>query len=373
MAMLIQPPVAAYGFWDTFLSNHLIMRPQGDLAATHQKETRRDQHEFHAEAVGVSLELRGPAQAFVSQERYFFGDFPCLSLINRQPYIIFLQMCGVTRMDQKPLSPRYDVVFKNIFGERISILADFLKAVLDLPEDEYQDIRVLDPHLLRKHKAGKLGILDLRITTKNGSHIDVELQVSPQPAIWKRMLYYNARLLTDQILSGDDYGKINRAVSILISYPVLIEENPAYHNRFRLYDEKTRASYPDSLEINVLEVQKAQNAEASPLANWLRFFAAETAEEFEMTAQTSPAIAEAWGVIQYLSADEESRLLAEYEEMARRDEADRQKGAYAKGRQEGKQEVAGNLLRKKISVADVADVTGLSMDEVKRLAADLLR
>jgi predicted transposase/invertase (TIGR01784 family) len=279
-------------------------------------------------------------------------------------------------MEWKPLSPRYDVVFKNIFGEKhIPVLADFLKAVLDLPADEYQDIRVMDPHLLRKHKSGKLGILDLRITTKSGNPVDVELQVSPQPSIWKRMLYYNARLLTDQIVSGDDYDKINRSISILISYPVLLEETREFHNRFRLYDERTKIHYPDSLEINVLEVQKARDADNSPLANWLRFFAAETAEEFTMTAQTRPAIAEAWGVIQYPSADEEARRLAEYEEMARRDEADRQKGAYSKGLQEGRQEgiysVATNLLHKKMSHDDIVDATGLSLEEVKRLAADL--
>ncbi|MDR3175944.1 MAG: Rpn family recombination-promoting nuclease/putative transposase [Desulfovibrio sp.] len=280
-------------------------------------------------------------------------------------------------MDNKPLSPKYDVVFKAIFGEpaHTSILADFLKAVLDLPESEYQDIRVMDPHLLRKHKKGKLGVLDLRVTTTKGNHIDVEIQVSPQPSIWKRVLYYNARLLTDQIVSGDDYDKINRAVSILISYHVLIAENKECHHRFRLYDERTGVCYPDSLEINTLEVQKAHGAKDSPLTNWLRFFAAETEEEFTMTTQTNPAIAEAWGVIQYLSADEEARRLAEYEEMARRDEADRQKGAYTKGRQEGRQEgileVARKLLQEKVPVDTIAKGTGLSVDEVKLLAADI--
>ena len=279
-------------------------------------------------------------------------------------------------MEFSPLSPRYDVVFKKIFGvEHISVLADFLKSVLDLPEDEFKDIILEDPHLLRRHKSDKLGILDLRVTTKSGKLLNVELQVSPQPSIWKRILYYNARLTTDQLVSGDDYSKINRAISILISYPVLIEETGEFHNRFHLYDERTKVRYPDSLEIHVLEVQKARNAEDSPLANWLRFFGAETAEEYEMTAQTNPAINEAWGVIKYLSADEETRRLAEYEEMARRDEADRQKGAYDTGRQEGRQEgiytVAKNLLRKKTSCEDVADATGLSLEEVKKLAADL--
>jgi predicted transposase/invertase (TIGR01784 family) len=280
-------------------------------------------------------------------------------------------------MELQPLSPRYDIVFKNIFGEKhIPVLVDFLEAVLDLPAEDYQDIRVMDPHLLRKHKRGKLGILDLRITTNSGAVLDVELQVSPQPSIWKRMLYYNARLLTDQIVSGDEYDAINRAISILISYPVLLEETGEFHNRFRLYDERTNIQYPDSLEIHVLEVQKSRNADDSPLANWLRFFAAQTAQEYEMTAQTRPAIAEAWGVIQYLSADEEARRLADYEEMARRDEADRQKGAYKKGMEAGKQEglhsVVRKALRKNMDHDAIVELTGLPLEEVRRLAVDLM-
>jgi predicted transposase/invertase (TIGR01784 family) len=38
------------------------------------------------------------------------------------------------------------------------------------------------------------------------------------------------------------------------------------------------------------------------------------------------------------------------------------------GRQEEKKEVAKNLLRKKLSFDDIADATGLSLEEVKRLA-----
>jgi predicted transposase/invertase (TIGR01784 family) len=71
--------------------------------------------------------------------------------------------------------------------------------------------------------------------------------------------------------------------------------------------------------------------------------------------------------------------LAEYEEMARRDEADRQKGAYKQGRQEGLQEgrqagmieVAWKALRENIPAEAVVRLTGLSLEEVNRIAADL--
>ena len=93
-----------------------------------------------------------------------------------------------------------------------------------------------------------------------------------------------------------------------------------------------------------------------------------------MVAKTRPAIDEAWGVVQYLSDDAKARRLAEEEEKARRDEIDRMEGEYTKGWQEGRQEtiieVARNALRVKMPEESIALLTGLSLDEVRRLAAD---
>jgi predicted transposase/invertase (TIGR01784 family) len=275
-------------------------------------------------------------------------------------------------MELTLIEPHYDVVFKKIFGvQTIGIIADFLGSTLDLPTSEYQDIRVVDPHLLRRHKNDKLGIVDLRITTKSGNFVAVELQVAAHPAIWQRMEYYNSKLLIDQMDAGNDFDQINRAISILIYYPILIKESKEFHNKFVRYDARTNISYPYSSEIHVLEVKKVKDADDSPLANWLRFFTSKTAEEFEMIAQTRPAIADAWGVVQLLSGDAEARRLAEYEEMSRRDNAARMKGAYKDGRQEGIIEVARNALRKNMEYGTVADLTGLPLDEIKRLAVDL--
>jgi isopentenyl phosphate kinase len=86
-------------------------------------------------------------------------------------------------------------------------------------------------------------------------------------------------------------------------------------------------------------------------------------------SQTSPALAEAWGVIKVLSADEEARLLAESREKARMDFEDRYDGVYREGRKEGRQEgrrdVALNTLRKKMSPEVACELTGLSLAEVR--------
>jgi len=82
-----------------------------------------------------------------------------------------------------------------------------------------------------------------------------------------------------------------------------------------------------------------------------------------------------WGRIKVLSGDERARAVAEAREKARMDLDSWLGDARFEGRQEGRQEeklgIAHNLLQKKMSYEDIADATGLSLEEVKKLAADL--
>ena len=278
-------------------------------------------------------------------------------------------------MKLQPLSPVNDFVFKKVFGGNPAVLGDFLQAVLDLPAEEYHDLTVLDPTLEREHIEDKLGILDVKIHTKSGKVIDVEVQVKAQRSIWQRMLFYTSKMVVEQVKSGFQYNRINRVISILIADFVMVRENESYHNCFHLYDRKTGAFFPDSMEINILELPKMPESDGTHLGNWMSFFNARTEEDFMSAARTSPAINEAWGTIKYLSGNERERALAEAREKARMDLDSWLSDARYEGRQEGRQEgifaVARNLLRKKMSYDDIVDATGLSIAEIKRLAAEL--
>ena len=259
------------------------------------------------------------------------------------------------------LSPMNDFVFKKIFGDNDNLLPllGFLQAVLDLPPEEYKGLVVIDPNLDREFIKDKLGVLDIKATTTTGQVIDIEVQIKPQDSIPKRILFDTSKMLVEQAKSGHKYGQINRVISILIADFVMIKENDAYHNRFRLYDENTGARFPDSMEINVLELPKMGTVDGTLLGNWMRFFRAKTEEEFMAVAQTNPAINEAWGRIKVLSGDEQARAMAAAREKARMDldswlgearEEGERKGlqeGLQEGRQEGLLIAATNMLRSK--------------------------
>jgi predicted transposase/invertase (TIGR01784 family) len=96
-------------------------------------------------------------------------------------------------------------------------------------------------------------------------------------------------------------------------------------------------------------------------------------------AEKNPAINEAWGIIKVLSGDEQQRALADSREKYQRDMyawlSDARREGLQEGRQEGRQEgiqnVARTALGDNIPHPLIAKLTGLSLDEIEQLAAEL--
>jgi predicted transposase/invertase (TIGR01784 family) len=242
----------------------------------------------------------------------------------------------------EPLSPKNDFVFKKLFADpgRIDILIAFLASVLDIPPDELVGLELVEAHILGDAPGDKDCILDVRVITRDGTAINVEIQLRPMRRMRVRILFYCSRLLAGQVKAGDNYQGMRKAVCIVITDHDLIPESPGrYHHRFRMHDREAGVEFSDAQEIHTLELTKLPKAsDGGPLLNWLRFLAAKTEGEFEMAAQNDVAVGKAWTVLKELSADERTRLEAEAREKWRRDYEAYLDDAEIRGRAEGKAE-----------------------------------
>ncbi|GHU80829.1 transposase [Clostridia bacterium] len=281
-------------------------------------------------------------------------------------------------MADKILLPRSDFIFKLIFGDQrnVDILAAFLKTVLDLPESEYDKITVVDPHLKREADDDKAGILDVKIHTKSGKVVDVEIQVQPYPSMQKRTVFYVSKMVLEQIGKGKSYDDIQKVISLIITDYIFIEENDVYHNQYYLYDKKTGSQFTDIVEVDTLELPKLPKQEdGTELWDWMQFLNARQEEEFTMLAERNPQIKKAVGVLMELSADERTRLLYDEREKWRMDEMDLMQGAEKKGRSEGRYEerigIAKNLIKNKIPIDVIANSTGLLHEEIEALRKEV--
>ena len=248
-------------------------------------------------------------------------------------------------------------------------LTGFLKSVLDIPDKEYDRLTIVDPHVKKESENDKYGILDVKVHTKNGRVVHVEVQLWFIPEMKERSIYYQSKMITEQMSSGQDYSLIKSVVSIIITDYPLIPKDDSYHHQFR-YRTMDGTEFTDLTEIDTLELSKLPpDDDSSDLWYWMKFINSNDREVLNMIAEKSPQMKKAVGVLMELSADEQTRMLFEEREKARRDIASMMGGAKREGRYEQAIEIARNLLDMNMPIDKIIKATGLTHDEIESLLA----
>jgi predicted transposase/invertase (TIGR01784 family) len=279
-------------------------------------------------------------------------------------------------LDKPFIPPTDDDAFKYLFGRSQSAeyLPGLLSSVLDIPLDEYENVSVGSTHLLRRFKKDKLGIIDVKVITKSGTILNIEMQNDQKYGMRERTTFYSDRLFTDQGIKPDDekaYVRLNKTIVILITDYDEIKEDRMYHHRFRLYDDENDCLWTDKQEIHTIELTKTPEDEDSTLVNWMRFLGAKSKEEIEMLGNKDPYIAGAVAAHRRYSLPREIREIYEARKKAKIDKlaelAQIRYNGIEEGREEGREEAARRMKAKGYSVADIEDITGLSSAEIEKL------
>jgi predicted transposase/invertase (TIGR01784 family) len=275
---------------------------------------------------------------------------------------------------RNPLSPRNNHFFKRIFGDSRDkeILTDFLKAALDIPEEEYGEVEILDPSSKVEHEGDKLNVIDVKLKTKSGKVISIEIQRFPENAFRERIVYEVSKLIEEQIGSGDEYEKIHTAICIVITEFRLIRENNEYHNKYVYYDVRTGSTFSDIAAIHTFELAKLDNATGDePILDWLRFLDSDEVESMEAIAEKNEGVRRAVTKFKELTASEYERMMAE--SMAKQERLRKGQLAYAKdeGIKEGAKAAhlaaARRMKAKSMDVALISEITGLTEAEIAKL------
>jgi predicted transposase/invertase (TIGR01784 family) len=239
-------------------------------------------------------------------------------------------------MQQQIYSPLGDDIFTELFGDQrnIGITTALLKSILDIPKDEYKKLKVVNPILKRLFRWGKGGAVDLKLTTKSGRIIHIELQVRKRSDTRNRVVFYPARLLGEQLMQGESYHKLRQVITIVICGHVLVPESPYYINEYELRNRETKP-FTDLLKLVILELPKVPAEKDHPVWPWLQLFKCKEAEEYEMLAKKHPEVREA--VTKLIKASFRERWLATkmYILTQKADELGLQEQLRIEGREEG--------------------------------------
>ena len=210
------------------------------------------------------------------------------------------------------MSPTVDYCFKELLAYP-EIRKGFVAAILNQEPEEIAETTLMPTILSKDTESGKYGILDVRVRMKNGSQMDLEMQVAPFKFWDNRVIFYLSKMYTDQIKEGQRYEDLKPCIHVSILNFNLFPEDQSCFREIAFCDLTTKQKYTDLLEIYVVELKKLppEQKEEPLIVKWMRFLAAERREDFEKMAEEDTYINEAYEVLQKLSADERKRL--EYE------------------------------------------------------------
>ena len=218
------------------------------------------------------------------------------------------------------MSPKVDYCFKELLAYS-EIRKGFIAAILNKDPEEIAETTLMPTILSKDTEDGKYGILDVRVRMKNGSQMDLEMQVAPFEFWNNRVIFYLSKMYAEQVKEGDKYKNLKPCIQVSILNFNLFHEDRTCFREIAFCDLTTKQKYTDLLEIYVLELKKLppEQKEEPLIIKWKRFLAAESREDFEKMAGEDNYINEAYEVLQKLSADERKRLEYEARQKAIRD------------------------------------------------------
>ena len=279
------------------------------------------------------------------------------------------------------ITAKSDIFFRYLFGspENEDLLVDFINAVFrDTGKKIISRATVLNPFNLKDSFNAKESILDIKAATDDGRLLNIELQVIGSSLYRKRIAYYLAKLHTSQLTTGDDYGKIVQTVGIHIVDFELENSDKNIHNCYHLYSESNKnLCLTDDLEVHVLELPKLRNNLKIDrrLLGWLEFFEEEEeGKNMDAVIEKNPKLTRAEELFKRFTENEElNRYEAKvkYERDLRYWAECYAEKKYNEAREEGEHkkavETAKKFLSMGLSVEQVANGTGLSVEEIEKL------
>ena len=285
---------------------------------------------------------------------------------------------GESMMKGKYLSPKADLTFKLVFAEHKDLMMSLLNALLPLAEDApITFIEYETPEMAPEHKDGKNSIVDVRCRDARGRHFLVEMQMNWDEEFKKRVIMNASKAVMKQVGSAELYTLIQPVFSLNLLNAKMKDEAPSefYHDYAILNVDHPECSL-DYLRFVFVELPKFQPRnimEKKMAVLWLRFLTEINEDTVEAPAELleNEEISKALSIVEK-SAMSEAQLYA-YERFwdAVNNEHVLMEGRYKDGIEKGiekeKLEAARRMKSKNYPLEDIADITGLSTEEIEAL------
>ena len=202
-----------------------------------------------------------------------------------------------------------DAFFHVFFARHQELLLRMLEAVLGR---KIESLTVLNPSLPGDVNVSKVIVLDVLATLDDGTRVDIEIQVQVTAALKARLVYYECRHFTQQLVRGHDYQELKPSVVVVWLVEPLFPAPPPLLSVYVLRQRWPGSLFSEDLAIHVLELSKVgvagvPGAEGYEelVRQWGELFLAKSELELERLAEQNEVMAEAVRAFYETSADPE--------------------------------------------------------------------
>ena len=211
-------------------------------------------------------------------------------------------------------------------------------------------------HNINTYEQAKSVRFDVLIQTENGNFYDVEMQVSKEKNIPKRMRFYQAAIDISFLDKGNFYNNLNDSFIIFICLFDVIGKNKPIYTFENICIENKNISLQDGTKKVIINADAFNNTRNKALKVFLEYLkTGKTKSEFTRRIEE---------VIQTIKENEQARQ--EYRLMSTFEMDARYKG-FSEGAYSTKKETAKILKQLGDSIQKIMQVTGLPEEEIEKL------
>ena len=207
-------------------------------------------------------------------------------------------------------------------------------------------------HNINAYEQAKSVRFDVLVQTENGKFYDVEMQVSNEKNIPKRMRFYQAAIDISFLDKGNFYNNLNDSFIIFICLFDVIGKNKPIYTFENICLEDKNTPLQDGTKKVIINAEAFKDTEDKELKEFLEYLKTGKAKS-EFTRRIEEMIQ---AIKQNEQARQEYRLMSTFE----MDAMDR--GAY-----KTKKETAKLMKQKNFDIALIKEITGLPETEIEAL------
>ena len=287
------------------------------------------------------------------------------------------------------LDPKNDLTFKRIFGEHPHLLIHFLNAVMPFEPDRHiVDIKYLPAEQVPDNPGRKNSIVDVKCKDNYQRQFIVEMQMDWDEVFMNRIVFNAGKAYVRQLKRKEAYHLLQPVYTLAILNDTFDHKTKRFYHHYQIVNRENTEEIITGLEFVLIELEKFRPesmADRKLAVLWLWFLkevneemlslppeldenkyireAACLCEESAFTPEELDAYDRYWDIIRTeIAARESARRKGEAKGLAK----GLVKGE-AEGLAKGKREVAGRLLKLGMSLEDIVQSTGLTLEEIRLL------